>query len=127
MDIFNIIGFSIVSLILILTIKEQKKDIAILLALASGTILLVFTVTKLDNIVQMLNKLIESSGINKEFFYIIIKVIGISYIIEFAKNICIDSEQTALGNKLEIAGKVIIVTLSLPLINSLITSLSSIV
>lgn len=127
MDIFNIIGFSIVALILILTVKEQRKDIAILLSLCAGTILLVFAVTKLDDIIQMLNLLISNSGISEEFFLIIIKVIGISYIIEFAKNICIDSDQTALGNKLEIAGKVIIVTLSLPLINALITSLSSIV
>ena len=127
MDIFNIVGFGFVALFLILVIKEQRKDIAMLLSLAAGIIILIFAMNKMENIITMLNQLITKSGINKEFFYIIIKVIGISYIIEFAKNICSDSGQNALGSKLEIAGKIIIVTLSLPLVSSLINSLTDII
>ena len=127
MDIFNIVGFTIITLFLILVIKEQRSDFAMLLGVVAGIILLVFAMNKMENIIEMLNNLINKSGVNKEFFYIIIKVIGISYIIEFTKNICEDSSQSALGSKVEIAGKVIIVTLSLPLISSLITSLTEII
>ncbi len=62
MDIFNIIGFAIISLILILTIKEQRPDIAMLLSLVSGTIILVFAMLQLESIVDMLNSLIETGG-----------------------------------------------------------------
>ena len=127
MDVFNIALFGLVALFLILVIKEQRSDIAMLLSIVAGITLLVFAMSKMGDIITMLNNLIDKSGINKEFFYIIIKVIGISYIIEFTKNICIDCSQSALGSKIEIAGKVIIVTLSLPLISSLINSLTEII
>ncbi len=127
MDIFKIVGFSILALFLIITIKNERKDIAMLLSLTAGIILLILSMNGLESIITMINSLIDSSGINREFFTIIIKVIGISYLIEFARNICIDSGESSLASKLELAGKVIIVTMSLPLVSSLVSSLSSIV
>ena len=58
---------------------------------------------------------------------IILKITGIAYIVEFGKNICIDAGQSAIATKLEMAGKVIVVVLSLPLMNSLISVLSGLV
>lgn len=127
MDVIKITGFSIFAIFLILTLKEQRKDIALILSIAAGIGLLIFSITKISAIVEMLNDLVLKSGINKEFFTIILKVTGISYIIEFGKNICIDAGESSVANKLEMAGKVIIVSLSLPLISALVTSLSGII
>ncbi|MEG1009636.1 MAG: SpoIIIAC/SpoIIIAD family protein [Clostridia bacterium] len=125
MELFKIVGFSMFAVFLILILKETRKDVALALSIVAGVGILLFSITKLEIIVSMLDDLVLKSGINKEFFYIILKVTGISYIIEFTKNICVDAGQSALGTKVEIAGKVIVVTISLPLITSLITTLSS--
>ncbi|MEG1705013.1 MAG: SpoIIIAC/SpoIIIAD family protein [Clostridia bacterium] len=127
MEVIKIVGFSIFALFLVLTIKEQRKDIALILSIATGIGLLMFSITKISIVVNMLDDLILKSGINKDFFIIIIKVTGISYIIEFARNICIDAGESAIATKLEIAGKVIVVTLSLPLISALVDVLSSVI
>lgn len=127
MDVIKLVGFSMFAVFLILTVKEQRKDIALVLSIAAGVGLLLFSITKLSAIIDMINDLILKSGINKEFFIIIIKVTGISYIIEFGRNICVDAGENAIANKLEVAGKVIIVTLSLPLISALVDTLSNII
>ncbi len=127
MEIFKVVGFAIISVILIVLLKEERKDIALVLMVVSGVIIMLFALSKITPIIDMLNTLINNSGISKDFLVIILKITGIAYIVEFGKNICIDAGQTAIATKLELAGKIIIVSLSLPLIASLVNVLTGLV
>lgn len=127
MEIFKVVGFAIISVVLIVLLKEEKKEMALLLTIVSGICILLFALSKITPIIDMLNTLIDSSGINKDFLVIILKITGIAYLVEFGKNICIDAQQSAIATKLEIAGKVIIVSLSLPLIATLVNVLTGLV
>lgn len=127
MEVFKILGFAIIATILIVMLNNEKKEIGLVLSIAAGVCILLFTMSKITPIVDMLNALIESSGINKEFLVIILKITGIAYLVEFGKNICIDAGQSAIATKLELAGKVIIVSLSLPLIATLVNVLTGLV
>ncbi len=127
MDIFKIVAFAIFGVVMIVVIKQQKPEMALILSIATGIMIIIVAVTKISGIVSLLNELIDKSGVNKDFLTLIIKVTAVAYIIEFGKNICIDAGQSAIATKLEMAGKVIIVVLSLPLISSLITVLTGLV
>ena len=127
MEVFKILGFAIIATILIVMLNNEKKEIGLVLSIAAGVCILLFTMSKITPIVDMLNSLIESSGINKEFLVIILKITGIAYLVEFGKNICMDAGQSAIATKLELAGKVIIVSLSLPLIATLVNVLTGLV
>ena len=126
-EVFKILGFAIIATILIVMLNNEKKEIGLVLSIAAGVCILLFTMSKITPILDMLNSLIESSGINKEFLVIILKITGIAYLVEFGKNICIDAGQSAIATKLELAGKVIIVSLSLPLIATLVNVLTGLV
>lgn len=126
-EVFKILGFAIIATILIVMLNNEKKEIGLVLSIAAGVCIFLFTVSKITPIVDMLNSLIESSGINKEFLLIILKITGIAYLVEFGKNICIDAGQSAIATKLELAGKIIIVSLSLPLIATLVNVLTGLV
>lgn len=103
MEILKIVGFTITALFLILIVKEERKDIATIISIIAGVFILLFTISKITPVIDILNNLAEKSGINKEFFSIILKVTAIAYIVEIAKSICEDSGQKALSQKLEIA------------------------
>ena len=124
MDILKVIGFAMLTLILILTIKEQRKDIAVILSLIAGVFILNFAINKIEPVINLLNTLSEKSGINKEFFTVILKATAIAYLVEIAKSMCEDSNEKALGQKVEIAGKVVIISISIPIITSLLNLLS---
>ena len=127
MEIFKIVAFAVVATVLVLVLKEQKKEISILLECMAAIGIMIYAISKMSGVVLMLEQLTSLSGINQNFLVIILKITGIAYIVEFGKNICIDAGQSAIATKLEMAGKVIVVVLSLPLMNSLISVLSGLV
>ncbi len=127
MDIFKIIIFGIVATIFALILKEQKKDLAIIITIFASIAILILVLNEISSIVSLLNDLITKSGINKNFLTIILKVTAITYLVEFGKNVCQDAGQTAIASKIELAGKVVIVSLSIPIITSLVTILNGLI
>lgn len=127
MEIFKIVSIGIVSTVLAIVLKNQKTGFEIYLVLITSILFLVFIFSKLQSIVELINKLIDSTEINREYITIILKVVGISYMVEFGRNICMDAGQSAIASKIEIAGKVIIVSLSIPVITSLVDLVATIV
>ena len=127
MTIFKVIGFGIIAVSLIIILKQQKQEIAILCVVASSVIMLTFIFDDLKNVISLIDKLVIDSAIDSSFLKIILKVIGISYMVEFGKDICKDAGENAIANKIEMAGKVIIVSLSIPVIASLLDIVAELV
>lgn len=127
MDVFKVVGFTILALVLVVTLKQQRKEIAILLSIVSGIMILFSVIGPLSNIIDMLNGLIDKSGLSSKYLEIILKITAIAYIIEFSKNVCIDAGESAIATKVEIAGKVIVVSLSMPVILSVVEVVSKFV
>ena len=127
MTIFKIVAIGIVAAILIVFLKEQKKEYAILLSIAAGVMLLLLTLTKLEPIVSVIQKLSLNIPIDTSYIVLILKVIGISYLIEFGKDICKDAGENAIANKIEIAGKVIIVSISIPVVTAVLETITQFV
>lgn len=127
MDIIKVVGFAIFSVILIVILKEEKKEFALFLSIVAGIVILFFAMEKIGPVLDMLYDLVNKSTINSNFLLIILKVTGIAYLVEFGKNICLDAGQSAISTKLELAGKIIVVSLSLPIFNSLISLMSQLV
>lgn len=127
MEIIKVVGFAIFATMLVVILKEEKKEFAVVLSVIAGVMLLLFCISKIDPIINMLYELVEKSGINSSFLVIILKVIGIAYLVELGKNICQDAGQSAIATKLEMAGKIIVVSISLPIFTSLISLLVELV
>ena len=127
MEVVKIVGVAIFAVIMIIILKSYRPEMALILSIVTGIGIMLYAIYKMTPVVNVLNELVNKSGINTEFLMIIIKVIGISYIVEFGKNICVDAGQTSIATKLEMAGKVIIVVLTIPLISSLVNVLTGLV
>ena len=122
MDIFKIVMISIVSVILITILKSIKKeDFALIITIMASLVIFTFIILKLENVTELLTELINKSGINKEYLKLILKVTGISYIIELTTNICKDAGSSSLASKVEMFGKISIVILTIPILTSVIS------
>lgn len=127
MTLFKVIGFGIIAVSLVIILKNQRPEIALMCVVASSVIILLFVFDELKSVIDLINSLMQKSSIDSTYIKIILKVIGISYIIEFGKDICKDAGESAIANKMEIAGKVIIVSLSIPVVASLIDIVTELV
>ena len=123
----KIVVIGIVSTILVVIFKEHKKEYAILLSIVAGVMLLLLTLSKIEPIISLIQKLSLNIPIDNSYILLILKVIGISYLIEFGKDICIDAGESSIANKIEIAGKVIIVGISIPAITAVLEIITEVI
>ncbi len=127
MEILKIAAFAIVAVILIVLIKQEKKEIGVIISIFAAVAISVYMILKLDDVISLIYNLIDKSGVNSKYLEIIIKVVGISYIIELTKDVCVDSGETALGSKVEMAGKIIIVSMTIPIITGVIEVINKLI
>ncbi|HCD09737.1 MAG TPA: stage III sporulation protein AD [Thermoanaerobacter sp.] len=126
MEIFQIVILGIVVLIILTVLKETNPEMAIILSLVAGVIIFMMILPKLSAIVEVLNTLAKKSGLDNIYFMTTLKIIGIAYITEFGVQLCLDANEKNLASKIEIAGKIIIIFLSIPIIVALMETILSI-
>ena len=127
MNITHIVAFGLVATFIIVLLKQYKSEYAIYASVIAGATLLFFAMNKVGTIINLLENLVDTVGINKEFFKILLKITGIAYLVEFASNMCKDAGESAISSKIELAGKLLIVTLSIPIISTLVETITEII
>lgn len=120
MEMIQIVGLGLMATLLILVIKEQKPMFAFLIAASTGIYIFLFLIGKISGIIAVLEQLAESSGIQMVYLKTILKIIGIAYIAEFGAQIVRDAGQESIASKIELAGKVLIMVLAIPIITIII-------
>ncbi len=118
MDIFKIIGVSITSVFLALAVKQERREMALLISLAAGIVIFFSVLQSLSEVVETFRGITEQSGIDSRYFSIALKITGISYCTRFAASVCRDAGETAVAEKVELAGKVVIMAMTAPVIKS---------
>lgn len=127
MNIVQIVAFGVITCVIYIIVEKENKEIALCLSIIAGVIILLQILGYLEQIINMINNLIQASGVNKEYLTIVFKVVGITYLVEFAKSICEDANQKNMATKLELAGKVTIIALSFPIISAILTTITKLV
>jgi stage III sporulation protein AD len=120
LEIIQIVGLGIIAAILSLIVKEQKPLFSFLLALFTGLVIFLFLIGKIQSIIQVLSDLAVKSSVNMVFLRTILKIIGVAYIAEFGAQIIRDAGQEAVASKIELAGKVLIMVMAIPVITVII-------
>lgn len=120
MEILKIIGIGLIALIIIVMLKQYKPEFVIYVSLIAGALILFIIVDKLTGIINLLQSLASKASINTEFLTLLIKITGIAFLSEFAVSICKDAGEVAIANKMEIGAKIIIISMSIPIISSLL-------
>lgn len=116
MDIFKIIGVGLVGGILSITVKQYRKEYAVLVGLATVLIILFFTLGTLETAIGQISLITEKSGVDTRYFTAVIKVVGVAYITQFGAEILRDGGEGAIALKVEMAGKVFILGLTIPIV-----------
>ncbi len=119
-EIIKIIGIGLVALVIIIILKQYKPEYAIYVSIIAGILILFFAIEKLTGIIELLQSISNKTYINQQFLGILLKITGIAFLTEFAVSVCSDAGEKAIANKIEIGSKVIIITMSMPIIKSLL-------
>lgn len=120
MDIFKIVIFAVVAGILCIFLKKNSPEMALLTSLIAGVLIFLYIISYVNDLIDIINKIALTSGINIKYLEIIFKVIGVSYIAEFGIQLLKDAGENAIASKIEIGAKICILILSSPIITGLV-------
>ena len=127
MEILKIVGVGVVGAIIFCYLKGINSELSTLSAIATGLIVLTLSLTYVVNTLQFFTEMSEKTGIDSSLFIIIVKIIVISYLVDFSVNLCEDMGVKSIGDKITLGGKVMIFSISIPIFNTLIESITSII
>lgn len=119
MDIEKVVGIGITAVVLAVLLRGYRPEIAALVSIAAVTIIFVIISPYLKSVMAMFVDLSEQIGIEMQYIVIVIRVIGVAYIAQLGAEISRDAGEGAIGTKIEMGGKVIIIALSMPVIYKL--------
>lgn len=116
----QIVGVALICAIIILLLKDMQSEYYALSLVCGGIILIGLSLNYIVENVKFINVVFEMTGLDDELLSIIFKIISIGYIVEFGAGMIEDFGLKGLADKLVFVGKLIILSVSLPILYSLI-------
>lgn len=120
MEIAQIVGLGIIATIIIIILKAQRPEIALQISIVTGIVIFLLVANKLSGVIELLKNYMKKANVNTIYMATLLKIIGIAYISEFGAEVCRDAGESSIAAKIELAGKVIIMILAVPIITSLL-------
>lgn len=103
--------------------KQGKQEYSILIGVVCCLLIFYYGIGKMDTVVKGIDRIKGYLSINVEYIQILLKIIGITYVSEFAAALCKDAGYAAIAGQIELAGKLSIMAISMPILLALLDTI----
>lgn len=123
MEILQVLGLAVAAGVVLVVLRQQRPEMALLLSVATGVVLFTLVVGRLLAVIQTLEALGSRARIDVAYLGTVLKIIGIAYLADFGSQVLTDAGERAIAAKVEMAGKVLIVLLAVPILVAILERL----
>lgn len=123
MAVTTVAAVGVIAVFLATQLKGMKGEYGFYLSAGAGLFILYYGFQKLEGILRVMKEIQQVIRLNPVYFTTLMKLVGITYIGEFASSLCRDSGYGFLGNQIEIFGKLSILAVSAPVVLALLETL----
>ena len=116
MGIIQVVAAALLAAVILVVVRQARPELAVPLSLLVGALLLIYVLAHVAAVVRLVEDLVDRADVEFRYVAGLLKIIGIAYLAEFGAQICRDAGEGALAAKVELAGKVFIVLLAVPII-----------
>jgi len=120
MDILSIVGFGLVATVIVMTLQVHRPEIAMQISIVAGVIMCVLLMKKISAILELIFSYFNKVDVQTSYLTALLKIIIVAYIVEFASSICSDAGQASIASKIELAGKITVVMMAIPIVTSML-------
>ena len=120
MQLFQLVGIAIITAVAALLLKGTKPELAFAVTIAGGIILLLFAFEIFKGSLSIFQKITDATGIESSIVKILLKMVGIGYLVEFSAGVLNDFGQNSLGDKLIFCGKIVVLVLAVPILENVL-------
>ena len=116
----KLITVGLIGTIFAVLLKKENPQLALLLSIITGVLLFGMLFTPLAELMGLLQHTAEKAGVSDGQFAIVLKVIGIAYLTQFGAQLCADAGEGTIAAKIEMAGKLLMMTAAAPVLTGLL-------
>lgn len=113
----------IVGALLALQLKTVKAEFAVYIGLAIALLIFLGMTDKLSELVEAMREIFQMVDLNQSYLGLLFKMLGITYVAEFASALCKDAGQQTIASQIEIFAKLTILVMSLPIVLALMKTI----
>lgn len=127
MDILKIAILGVAGVLFAILLKKERSEYGTFISLSVCICIFIYIITKLETVLNFARRLEELLPIDSRYITMMLKMIGITYVAEFAINICKDAGFAAIGNQIEVFAKMSILVISIPVLTVFLETISSLI
>jgi stage III sporulation protein AD len=127
LEIIQIVAISIIAVILAVVIRQYRPELALQISVVTGLLIFLVVIFKMASVLDALRTFTGRMNIDTVYISTIFRIVGIAYIAEFGAQVCKDAGENSIASKIELAGKVIILVLAVPILMALMELIMEII
>lgn len=120
MTFYAILGAALMVTVLLIIVRKERPEIAVLLSVAAASLILTALLKNINQVLLVFNNLALKTQLNLSYLKLIVKIVGLAYLAGFGAQICKDAGEGSMAAKIELAGKIFILTLGIPIMVGLL-------
>jgi len=125
MNIVQIGILGIAGAVFAIQLKQNKAEFSIYLCVGISLLIFSSILGYMEVIVEAMREVAASIHLNNTYITTLLKMLGVTYVAEFASGICKDAGYQTIASQIEIFSKLTILVLSLPIIVALLNTIQS--
>ena len=119
MGVIRIAGTGLAGGMLALLLRRQRPELAAMCALATSLVIITGVMGDIKSIIDGLRRITDGAGIDVKYFVLCIKAAGTAYAAQFSAELLRDTGEGAIAAKVEAAGRIAILVMTLPVLEAL--------
>jgi stage III sporulation protein AD len=119
----QVVALGLMVAVFAVLLRRERPEMALILALGFGVIVFLMVLKKLGAIITVFEDVTRRAQVDELYLTTLLKILGIAYIAEFGAQVCRDSGEGTVANKIELAGKVLIMILALPIFAAILEAI----
>ncbi len=124
MDMVKIAVLGIAGILTSLFLREWKTQFSVLISMATCMLIFFCVVTRMQSMADVFSQMTQYIAIRESYLQILLKIVGISYVADFASNICKDAGFSAVAGQIELSGKITVLAVSTPIVLALLNTIT---
>lgn len=125
MDILRIAVLGIAGVLIALVLKKERGEYSAFVSMAVCICIFFYIITKVETILAFAQRMETLISVDGSYIALVVKMVGITYVAEFAMNVCKDAGYAAIGNQIEMFAKMSILVVSLPVLTAFLETIGS--
>lgn len=125
----SFMGLAIVAVaaaLMALNFKSFKSEYGIFISIGICIVAMGMVLSKLEYLIDIVETIRSYIGLDNVYIVTVLKIVGISYIAEFASDVCKDCGYSSMANQVQVVGKLTVLCISMPILLALLETIDGI-